>query len=88
MIGDVVTLPQGKHSKSRSVYGYQKTNTKQPQLKKSIFIVMFSVVILSVAFSNLTYVQGDNENNVFTINYIKKRKTLRLLPKLKIQKVK
>ena len=75
-------MPQGKHSKSKSVYSYQKTNTKQPQLKKSIFIVMFSVVLLSFAFSNLSYVQGDNENNVFTINYAKKAEIIEASAKI------
>ena len=82
MIGDVVTLPQGKHSKSKSVYSYQKTNTKQPQLKKSIFIVMFSVALLSFAFSNLSYVQGDNEKQRFTINYAKKAEIIEASAKI------
>lgn len=60
-------MPRGKHSKS--IYSYRSFNVKQPKLKKSIFVVIFSVVALGFTFSNLSCVQGDNENNIFTINY-------------------
>lgn len=67
MIGDV-KLPRGKHSKSKSIYSYHSSNVKQPKLKKSIFVVMFSVVVLGFTFNNLSCIQGDSENNIFVIN--------------------
>ncbi len=61
-------MPRGKHSKSKSIYSYHSSNVKQPKLKKSIFVVMFSVVVLGFTFNNLSCIQGDSENNIFVIN--------------------
>ena len=64
-------MPRGKHSKSKSIYSYHSSNVKQPKLKKSIFVVMFSVIVLGFTFSNLSCVQGDSANNLFSINLSK-----------------
>lgn len=53
---------RSKHSKSIYSYDYKTNKKNQPKLKKSIFVVLFSVFVLSNIFNN-TQIKVNNVSN-------------------------
>ena len=53
---------RSKHSKSIYSYDYKTNKKNQPKLKKSIFVVLFSVFVLSNIFNN-TQIKVNNASD-------------------------